>query len=156
MAVTNSYTAHRGESLLTWAAIYDRQRNLERQLLDWLAVKVIERAIERGEIPPFTATATADKLFPYFVEDWRDRITWSLPTMPAINEKESVEAQAASLKAGLATYKDILGSEWDETFDELAREVERIRELGLPVSILETVSGAPAGSVSTSQEDNLE
>lgn len=146
MAVTNSYTAHRGESLLTWAAIYDRQRNLERQLLDWLAVRVIERAIERGEL----VSASSDAL------DWRDRITWSLPTMPAINEKASVEAQAASLKAGLATYKDILGSEWDETFDELAREVERIRELGLPVSILETVSGAPAGSISTSQEDNLE
>ena len=136
MSVTNSYTAHRGESLITWASIHDRQKNLERELLDWLAVKVLERAIGRGELAKPGPDAA----------NWRDLISWDMPTMPAIDEKASVEAQSASLKAGLATYKDLLGSEWDEKLEELAREVDKIRSLGLPISILETVSGAPAGS----------
>ena len=145
MAVTNSYTAHRGESLITWASIYDRQKNLERELLDWLAVKVLERAIERGDLAQPGPDAAG----------WRDLVSWDMPTMPAIDEKAAVEAQSASLKAGLSTYKDLLGSEWDEKLEELAREVDKIRSLGLPIAILETVSGAPAGSVSTSQEGNL-
>jgi len=134
MAVTNSYTAHRGESLLTWAAIYDRQKNLERELLDWLADKVLTRAILEGEIPAPSAEAA----------DWRNLISWDLPTMPAIDEKASVDAAAASLKAGLTTYKEQLGSDWDEKLAELAREVNLAKKLGLPLAVLETVSGAPA------------
>lgn len=134
MYVQSSYTAFRGESLMTWESIYDRQKNLTRELLDWLAVKVIERAMDEGRLSRPSSEAL----------DWRDRITWDLPKMPAIDEKAAVEAQAAALKAGLATYKDLLGSEWDEKFDQLSREVEIIRSLGIPVSILETVSGAPA------------
>jgi capsid protein len=145
MAVTNSYTAHRGESLLTWATIYDRQKTLERTLLDWLAVKVLERAVDRGELaaPPDTA--------------WRHLISWDLPTMPPINEKASIDSQAAALKAGLTTYKDLLGSDWDEKIRQLATETDLIRSLGLPLAYLETVSGAPAGAApSTSKEDNFE
>ena len=145
MSVTNSYTAHRGESLITWASIYDRQKNLERELLDWLAVKVLERAIARGDLAKPGPDAAG----------WRGLVSWEMPTMPAIDERAAVEAQSASLKAGLSTYKDLLGSEWDEKLEELAREVDKIRSLGLPIAILETVSGAPAGD-STSKEDNLE
>jgi capsid protein len=134
MSVQTSYTAFRGESLMTWESIYDRQKKLCRQLLDWLAVKVIERAIAEGELAPATAEA----------RNWRDKITWSLPTMPHIDELRATEAQGAALKAGLATYRDLLGSEWDEKLEQLAREVELIRSLGLPLAITETVSGAPA------------
>lgn len=134
MAVTNSYTAHRGESLLTWAAIYDRQKQLERTLLDWLAEKVISRGISRGEIPPPPSP------------DWRMLVSWDLPTMPPIDEKTAIEAQSAALKAGLSTYKDLLGSDWEEHMHEYEREISLIRSLNLPLSPLETVSGAPAES----------
>ena len=132
MAVTNSYTAHRGESLLTWSAIYDRQKQLERTLLDWLATKVIEHGITLGEVP---ASAPAD---------WSMMISWEMPVMPAIDERTAVEAQAASLKAGLTTYKELLGSEWAEKLEELAKEKDLIEQLGLPLAIMETVSGAQA------------
>lgn len=132
MSVTNSYTAHRGESLLTWASIYDRQKQLERTLLDWLGEKVISRAIARGEL---SAPPSAD---------WPFLISWDLPTMPPIDERTSVEAQAAALKSGLATYKDLLGSDWEEHMREYSREIDLIRSLDLPVSPLETVSGAPS------------
>lgn len=132
MSVTNSYTAHRGESLLTWAAIHDRQKQLERTLLDWLAVKVLDRAIQLGKLAPAPSP------------EWRHLISWDLPTMPPIDERTAVEAQAASLKAGLSTYKDLLGSDWEEHMREYSREIALARELGLPISPLETVSGAQA------------
>ena len=132
MRVTNSYTAHRGESLLTWSAIYDRQKQLERTLLDWLAVRVIEYGIEHGHVP----AAVPD--------GWRTLISWDLPTMPAIDEKTSIDANAAALKSGLTTYREILGSDWEEKMRQLAKELKLARELELPISPLETVSGAPA------------
>lgn len=150
MSVTNSYTAHRGESLITWASIHDRQKNLERELLDWLAVKVIERAIERGELSAPSASEDA--------ENWRHLVSWDLPEMPAIDEQRSVNAQVSALKAGLVTYRELLGSDWKEKLIEYGREVDEIRKLNLPLSILETVSGALAaepkdnpGSTSTEE-----
>lgn len=134
MKVETSYTAFRGESLMTWSSVYKRQRNLKRVFLDWLAEKVIDRAIGLGELSAPSSAASA----------WRRKITFELPTMPAIDEKAAVEAQAAALKAGLTTYRQELGSDWAEKHAELAREVEQARALGLPISILETVSGAPA------------
>lgn len=137
MAVTNSYTAHRGESLLTWSAIYDRQKHLERTLLDWLAVKVIEHGMAVGAIPSAAPS------------DWRTRVSWEMPTMQPIDERTSVEAQASALKSGLTTYKELLGSDWADKLRQLATEKNLAEELGLPLSILETVSGAPAGAPPT-------
>ena len=133
MAVTNSYTAHRGESLLTWASIYDRQKKLERELLDWLGERVIAHGIELGAIP---AAAPAD---------WRHLISWEMPEMPAIDEQRAVDANVSALKAGLTTYREQLGSDWREKLIEYGAEVDEIRRLNLPLSILETVSGAPSG-----------
>lgn len=132
MRVTSSYTAHRGESLLTWSAIHDRQKHLERTLLDWIAQKVIEHGIRIGSIPTPPA------------EPWQDLVSWDLPEMPAIDEKRAVDAQTAALKAGLTTYRELLGSDWKEKLAEYAREVAFIRSADLPLSVLETVSGAPA------------
>jgi len=132
MRVTNSYTAHRGESLLTWSAIRDRQKHLERTLLDWIAQRVIEHGIAAGRIPTPPA------------EPWQDLVSWDLPEMPAIDEKRAVDAQTAALKAGLTTYRELLGSDWKEKLAEYGEEVAFIRSANLPLSILETVSGAPA------------
>jgi capsid protein len=132
MRVTNSYTAHRGESLLTWSAIYDRQKQLERTLLDWLAVRVIEYGIQHNHIPVPPA------------EPWQNLVSWDLPEMPAIDEKTSIDANAAALKSGLTTYRELLGSDWEEKMRQLAKELKLARELELPISPLETVSGAPA------------
>lgn len=134
LAVTNSYTAHRGESLMTWESIYERQRHLAHSLLDWLADKVITRGIELGAVPPPPESARA----------WRTQVSWELPTMPAIDEQRSVDAQVTALKAGLVNYRDLLGSDWKEKLAEYGREVAEIRSLDLPLSVLETVSGALA------------
>ena len=131
MSVQSSYTAFRGESLMTWDAIYDRQKQLERSLLDWLAEKVISHGIDSGAVPAAPA-------------DWRTLVSWDLPEMPAIDEQRAVDAQVTALKAGLTNFRELLGSDWMEKLAENGREVDVIRALGLPLSILETVSGAPA------------
>lgn len=140
MRVTNSYTAHRGESLLTWSAIYDRQKHLERTLLDWLAIRVIEYGMEHG----FISAAAPD--------GWRTLVSWDLPTMPPIDEKTSIDAQSAALKSGLTTYRELLGSDWEDHMRELAAELKLARELELPISPLETVSGAPAPTEETTNQ----
>lgn len=132
MRVTNSYTAHRGETLLTWSAIRDRQKMLERTLLDWLAEKVIAHGIRIGAVPLPPA------------EPWQNLVSWDLPEMPAIDERLAVEANAAALKSGQLTYRELLGSEWEEKFAQHAKELALARSLGLPLAELETVSGAPA------------
>jgi capsid protein len=132
MSVQSSYTAFRGESLMTWSAIRDRQKQLERTLLDWLADKVIAYGLRIGAIPPAPA-------------GWSELVSWELPEMPAIDESRAINAQVAALKAGLTTYRELLGSDWKEKLQEYGREVDEIRRLNLPLSILETVSGAPAG-----------
>jgi len=144
MSVTNSYTAHRGESLLTWSSIYDRQKRLERTLLDWLAVKVIEYGVLHGFIPAPAASAG----------DWRHSVSWELPSMPPIDEKVAIEANAAALKSGQMSYRDLLGSDWKEKFDQLADELDYARSRNLPLSVLETVSGAPAEANPESQQEN--
>ena len=133
MSVQTSYTAFRGESLMTWGSIGDRQKRLARTLLNWLAEKVIEHGILIGAVP---ALAPAD---------WREKISWELPEMPAIDELRAVDAKIAALKAGLVTYRDLLGSDWKEKLAEYSEEVAYIRSQNLPLSVLETVSGAPAG-----------
>lgn len=133
MSVQTSYTAFRGESLMTWSSIGDRQKRLARTLLNWLAEKVIAHGIAIGSVP-----AAAP-------EDWREKISWELPEMPAIDEQRAVEAKIAALKAGLVTFRDLLGSDWKEKLAEYSEEVAYIRSQNLPLSVLETVSGAPAG-----------
>lgn len=131
MKVTNSYTAHRAESLLTWGAVRNYQKIAEWQYLDWIAEKVIDRAIRRGDVPPAPA-------------GWRRKISWALPEMPAIDPQKDVAAVATKLKNGLTTYRQELGPDWRNTLTELASELAEIRELGIPAAILETVAGAPA------------
>lgn len=149
LAVTNSYTAHRGESLMTWESVYERQRHLAHSLLDWLADKVITRGIELGAVPvPSSASGAAD--------NWRHLVSWELPTMPAIDERRAVDAQVTALKAGLVTYRDLLGSDWKQKLAESGREVDFIRALDLPLSIMETVSGAPAGETKDTPDNTTE
>lgn len=137
-AVSNSYTAHRGESLMTWASMYDYQNELKAQFLDWLAECVLNRAIRRGELPTF---------------DYSGLIEWELPTMPAIDERTSVEAQASAIKAGLATYSEVLGAGWQDKLRRLADEVKLIHSLGLHLSFDETRSGGVVGG-GTAQGNN--
>lgn len=139
MKVTNSYTAHRAESLLTWVQVENKQRIAEWQYLDWLAEKVIRRAVRLGHLPPPP-------------DDWTADIAWSLPKMPEIDPQKDVAATALKLKNGLTTYEEILGPTWRKTLSKLAAETAFARESGIPLAVLETVAGAIAENTEETQE----
>lgn len=129
MTVEASYTAHRGETAMTWRHIANRQKAHEHAWLDWLAVKVLERAITAGELPDGPP-------------GWRRRISWGFPLPDAIDPEKEARADLLDLKNGKRTFRDIAGPNWLDNFEELAGELKQARSLSIPLAINETVAGA--------------
>lgn len=132
MRADTSYTAFRGDMVMTWMAFKDFQQFLEDSFSDWVAHQAITWAIENGEVetPP--------------EDDWHHSIAWQYPTMPAVDEAKEQTALQQKLKNGQTTFADLLGPSWREQLEQLAEELEFARELNLPLSIFETVAGAKA------------
>ena len=140
MAVNASYTAHRGETAITYAHLRSYQKRMEHQLLDWLAEKVIRRGHRLGFIP-----LPADPR-------WAHRINWEFPAPDAIDPEKQARANMQKLKNGELTFRELLGPGWKVRLADLAEECKYIRSLGLPLNIFETVAGA-ASVVDTNTEE---
>ncbi len=132
MRADTSYTAFRGDMVMTWMAFKDFQQFLEDAFSDWVAIQAISWAIGTGEVD---TPAEAD---------WHKSIAWQYPIMPAVDEAKEQSALAQKLKNGQTTYAKLLGPSWREQLEQLAEELEFARELNLPLSIFETVAGAKA------------
>ena len=128
----SSYTAFRGDMVLTWSSWTDNQQFLEDAFSDWVARRAIRWGMARGEVP-----AAAPR-------GWETGIAWQYPKMPSVDEQREVAATSGKLNNGLTTYRDILGPSWREQLTQFSEEIRLIRELGLPLSVLETVAGAAA------------
>lgn len=126
-----SYTAFRGEMILSWLQFKIDQKWLERRLMDWLAEKVIAWGQRTAALKSTTELVT---------------VSWTWPTMPEVDEKAIADAVQARLKCGLTTFAREVGPEWQTVFAQLSTEVRQAIALGLPLAMLETVAGAPAKS----------
>jgi len=126
----SSYTAFRGENLLSWATIYVEQKSVERRLCDFCVYKAINYAIRRGELstPPSA--------------DWYKKVTFQFPKMPEVDELKAAMSQRMFMKNGSIDFSAILGPDWKDKFGEYHKQIEEARELGLPLAIFETVSGS--------------
>lgn len=127
-----SYTAFRGDMVLSWVTFYAEQKDIEHDFLDWAAVHAIQWAIDKGiitETPP---------------EDWQDKISWTLPRMPFVDASKERDANAKGLKNGEIDFATLLGPEWEEKFEAFAKQLDKARELNLPLSPLEQKSGGMA------------
>ena len=132
MAVSSSYTAHRGECAITYAHLRNFQKRMEHQFLDWVAEKVIRRGLRRG-------------LFPLPSDPrWNFKINWEFPAPDAIDPEKQARANMPKLKNGELTFRELLGPGWKSRLADLAEECRYIRSLGLPLNIFETVAGAAA------------
>ncbi len=131
LKASTSYTAFRGEMILSWQTFYWLQKHLERQVADWVAVKVLNWARKRGKTPELG-------------KGWERRISWTWPTMPEVNEVDAQNAIALALKNGTTDYAALLGPDWRRRLEQLSEMVELIRAKNLPLKILETAAGAPA------------
>jgi len=130
--VSSSYSGYRGEIVQSWRTITRWQKWIEKYL-DWIAVKVIERAYKLKQItrPP---------------SGWQGKLSWQYPTMPVADPVKESAYREKDLRNGLTTYQDILGPDWDSKLEQLSKELTRAKELHLPLAVLQTVSGQPVAN----------
>lgn len=141
LEASTSYTAFRGEMLLSWGGFARRQKWLERRFLDWVAIKAIGWAVATGKIRVVLP------------QDWQYSLSWSMPTMPEVDELKSVTARAKRLKNGLTTYATELGPSAMAILASLADELTYIRGALPELEILETKAGAPSTPADTGGDD---
>lgn len=125
-----SYTAFRGDLVMSWRTFADLQQWLEDTLCDWVARRVLLRAVRLGELPP-----PPD-------EDWPDAIRWQWPRMPAVDEDREQSAILKKLRNGLTTYRDEIGPSWRAHLEQLAEEHREAERLGLPLAPFEATPGS--------------
>ncbi len=128
----SSYTAFRGDMILTWAgAFYPTQKWLERSYADFVAVKVLTWAQIHKKIKPLPA-------------GWERKLSWKWPTMPHVDEQREEGAIENALRNGTKDFSDLLGPGWRIKFAALAEQLEVARGLKLPLSVFTTKSGTDA------------
>jgi capsid protein len=128
----SSYTAFRGDMILTWAgAFYPMQKWLERQYADWVAVKAL-------------TWAQGQKLIKPLPEGWARRISWQWPRMPHVDEAREEAAVENALRNGTTDYSLLLGPAWRTKFEALAEQLDVARSSGLPLSVFSMKSGGAA------------
>jgi capsid protein len=143
MKADTSYTAFRGDMVMTWVSIYVDQKDLEREWLDWVAVRAIQWAMNQNKIPRNAP------------QDWKERISWHLPKMPNVDALKEAQADAQGLKNGTTDFAELLGPNWKEKMDAFSEQLEYARTKKLPLSVFEQKSGGMAGTA-TEETDTEE
>jgi capsid protein len=128
-----SYTAFRGDMMLSWVTFYAAQKWLERTYADWVAGKVL-------------AWAQRTKAIPVLPAGWERAMSWQWPTMPEVDQLDAENATAQALKNGTVDYSELLGPDWRKRLEGLSEQINVIRELGIPLSVLELKSGGAAAN----------
>lgn len=121
----SSYTAFRGDMLLSWAQFYADQKFLERHLMDWLACRAIKWAAASGQLGV------------ELPEGWESAMSWAWPQMPAVDPLKESMAHANDIKHAFASYSEILGPDWKKTIHQLAEEIREIKDQQLPAMAFE-------------------
>jgi capsid protein len=130
----SSYTSFRGDMIMSWAgAFYPMQKWLERDIADWCGVKAITWAIKKKKIKPLP-------------EGWEQTQSWTWPTMPEVDQLDAENATAQALKNGTTDFAALLGPDWRKRLEGLAEQINEIKRLGIPLSILEMKSGGVANN----------
>lgn len=128
--VSTSYTAFRGEQILSQPTFEFIQKLLERRFCDWCAVKCLSWALSHGKIDSLP-------------EGWQEAITFQWPTMREVNEYQAASANEIKLKSGQTDFQELLGPHWKKRLTAYATQLEVARALNIPLSVFETKSGSP-------------
>lgn len=139
-----SYTAFRGEQVMTQPSFEEAQQDLEREVCDWAARHVIRRAVRLGLIKSPLPVG------------WEKMIAWNWPRMQEVSEKDAQAALNLKLKNGVTSLTRELGpGEMEKIAAEQAREAAIFRDAGLVYPTTETASGQIAGETpKEGSEDN--
>ena len=120
-----SYTAFRGDMVMTWVSFLVEQKDLEREFLDWVGVRAIRWAMGKKIIKARPS------------KDWEDKISWHLPKMPHVDELKERLANRQALKNGERDYSDIVGPNWRAIFDGLSEQLQYGRDKKIPLSVFD-------------------
>ena len=134
-----SYSAARMDLVMSWVVFRDNQKFLESALCDWVAVSVLERAIARGELPEGPA-------------GWREKIRWTWPTMPSIDEQKEQAALTQKFRNGAVAPQEVLGPRWRELIDQRAEFDAYCRAKGITLAFQETTPGATPATTTTNTD----
>lgn len=115
-----SYTAFRGEQVMTEPSFEEARQDLERDVCDWAARLVIRRAVKLGLIK---------EALP---ENWEYMLAWRWPKMREVSEKDAQTALALKLKNGVTSLTRELGpGEVEKITAERAAEKKIFESAGL-------------------------
>lgn len=128
LVVDASYSAFKGEMVLSWQAFKDQQKQLE-QILDWIFYRWTRWAIKNGIIEN------------KFENNFMRSISWCWNKPEDIDQVKEQSAINLKLKNGTSTLRDILGSDWKEKLEQVSEELMYCKEKGIPHPMLQTVSG---------------
>ena len=142
MEAYNSYTAFRGEMLMSWATFYDWQKFIERHICDWVAIKAIKWAIKKGQLKV------------ELPDMWETMISWSFPKMPQVDPVKDNTARREAMKDGFRDFSEILGPDWKIKLQSVAEGLEFAKKLGIPLTAFETKSGGLAEENNNNNTEN--
>ncbi|MBR2713953.1 MAG: phage portal protein [Kiritimatiellae bacterium] len=115
-----SYTAFRGEQVMTAPSFEEARADLEREVCDWAAQCVITRAVRLGLI--------TDAL----PDGWEHMIAWRWPKMREVSEKDAQTALKLKFENGVTSLSRELGpGEVEKIIAERAAEKAKFEAVGL-------------------------
>lgn len=103
-----------------------KQEWIARKLCQPIWEMLLEEAYLRGELPADT-----------FYENRRywTNASWIAPGWEWVDPLKEAQAAEVGLKNGIVTHSDLYaaqGKDWEESFEQRKRELDKMRELGLP------------------------
>lgn len=129
-----------------------RQEWLARKFCQPVWEMLLEEAYLRGELPADT-----------FYENrrfWANAL-WIAPGWEWVDPLKEAQAAEVGLKNGIVTHADIYsaqGKDWEESFEQRKRELDKMRELGLPQSqaneTLRETNNAGSAADAAAADDN--
>jgi capsid protein len=142
LRANTSYTAYRGEMIMSWMTFESWQKWLERHFCDWIAIKVINFAIKHKKISV------------ELPEGWQGLISWIWNEMPQVDPVNETNAIRERLKLAITDFANELGPDWKEKIAKYKEQIKEIRkDNGLDfLSLFETKAGAPV--VSSNNQDS--
>lgn len=113
-----SYTAFRGEMILSWATFTCMQKWLERSFADWVGIRALNWGMRQGFIDEMPG-------------GWERSISWAWPKMPAVDELKEQKGRQAALQNITTNWSELLGPDWQTKITAMGEQLEIIRAAGI-------------------------
>jgi hypothetical protein len=149
MRAESSYTAFRGEMVLTWVLFEYIQKWLENEAQDWTAQRAINFGIEH-------------KLCDAPSPGWETELFWPHPKMPSVDEGKEQSALTQKIKNGDIDVDELFGPDFEAWLQRYAEKMNKIKEVAPWFAAFELKSGGqikeetPANGTDDDNDDDDE